>query len=60
MALRKKTGPETTALREMTAQLPGRVADWTPEQRAAQAAQSDAAMREQNGSPQPRRLRRGK
>lgn len=59
MALRKKAGPETSALRTLTSQLPRNVADWTPEQRDAQAAQSNAAMREQADVPPPRRLRRG-
>ena len=49
MALLKRTGPETRELRQTVASLPANVADWTPEQRAAYAQQSDRAMREQNG-----------
>ncbi|WP_405911347.1 hypothetical protein OG529_04305 [Streptomyces longwoodensis] len=48
MAFGRKN-PETRALRETVAKLPGKVSEWTPEQRAAFAKQSDRAMREQNG-----------
>lgn len=42
------SGPETEALRDLTSELPAKVADWTPDQRGQYAEQSDAAMREQS------------
>lgn len=50
------TGPQTEALRELVAELPNRVADWSPEQRAEFSAQSDRSMREQNSTDQPGQL----
>lgn len=44
------SGPETRALRDLTEELPDRVADWTPDERAQHADQSNAAMHEQNGT----------
>lgn len=38
---------ETAKLNDTVDQLPAQVADWTPQQRAQYAAQSDRAMREQ-------------
>jgi len=40
---------ETTKLADTVAELPQRVADWTPEQRETFTMQSDRAMREQAG-----------
>jgi hypothetical protein len=40
---------EIEKLANTRAALPKRVADWTPEQRESFTAQSDRAMREQNG-----------
>lgn len=38
---------ETAKLDQVVDSLPAQVTDWTPEQRAQYAAQSDRAMREQ-------------
>ncbi|MCF2130136.1 hypothetical protein L1I79_27440 [Strepomyces sp. STD 3.1] len=38
---------ETAKLDQVVDSLPAQVADWTPEQRAQHAAQSNRAMREQ-------------
>lgn len=46
---------ETNKLRAVTDALPRRVADWTPEQRAQQAAQSNRAAREQADASKPRK-----
>ena len=40
---------ETAKLDDTVHDLPDKVADWTPAQRGAFAAQSDRVMREQNG-----------
>lgn len=42
------SGPETQALRDLTDELPDKVADWTPDERSQHAHQSNAAMREQS------------
>ena len=56
----RNTGPQTEALRDLVAELPKQVADWTPEQRQTFNAQSDAAAFEQAGGDQPRGLNRGR
>lgn len=53
-----KTGPETKALRSLVSELPDRVAEWTPTQRQEFSAQSDRAMREQNGTGKQGQLKR--
>ncbi|MDX2700575.1 hypothetical protein [Streptomyces ipomoeae] len=45
----RKTETETDRLAHTLASLPPQPADWTPEQRAQFAEQSNRAMREQNG-----------
>ena len=50
----RKTETETDRLANTVASLPARAADWTPEQLAQFAEQSNRAMREQNGvNPNP-------
>ncbi|MGW6210956.1 hypothetical protein [Streptomyces sp. NPDC055109] len=43
----RSTQPETSKLQEVVAELPAKVADWTPDQRAQFATQSDRAAFEQ-------------
>jgi hypothetical protein len=54
-----RTGPETEALRNLTAELPSKVVDWTSDQRSEHEEQSNAAMREQADATTPQ-LGRGK
>ncbi|MFJ2007020.1 hypothetical protein [Streptomyces chartreusis] len=56
MARNSNPGPETQALRSLVSDLPDRVADWSPAQRAEFTAQSDRSMHEQNGAAQPDEL----
>lgn len=50
----RKTETETDRLANTVASLPPQAADWTPQQLAGFAEQSNRAMREQNGvDPQP-------
>ena len=55
----RNEGPQTEALRDLVAELPKHVSNWTAEQRQQFSAQSDAAAYEQAGSDQPRGLNRG-
>ncbi|MGQ5606174.1 hypothetical protein [Streptomyces sp. EKS3.2] len=47
LSRRNQTEPKPKSLDAVVDNLPSQVASWTPEQRAAYAAASDQAMREQ-------------